>query len=111
MVALTFDGVIIHTGAIYDLPVSKRKAQMIRVKVEAKADVLGRTNALPDIYDVFIYGKDEILKVWAQHNDKLPTPPVTCDCQLYGRMKAGKGGEYNNLTLRLINIKFNYDKA
>jgi len=109
MVTLSFDGVIIYTGHVYDLPGGNRKAQLFRVKVEPKPDALGRTKALPDIFDIFIFGKDEILKTWEKHNDKLPTPPVTCDCQLYGRMKAAKSGEYNNLTLRLINIKFNYD--
>lgn len=111
MVTLELNGLIEHCSSVYDLPGTKRKAQVIRVKVNPAPDVLGRTNALPDIFEIFIYGKDDILKAWAGHNDKLPTPPVTCHCQLYGRMKTAKGKDYNNLTLRLITIKFNYDKT
>ena len=71
-------------------------------------DALGRTNEKPNVYNVFIYGED-ITSTWAQHNDNLPTPPVTLTVQLVGRNKYANGKLFNNITLRLLKIQFHYE--
>jgi hypothetical protein len=108
MITAKISGNITQIGEILTLKDSARKVQKIQVTTIPLPDALGRFTEKENIFDVFIYGND-ILKVWQQHNDKLPTPTVNIDAQLVGRLKYDKAGTpYNNITLRLINIKFNY---
>lgn len=83
--------------------------QKITVKTIPAPDSLGRLNELPNIFDLFIYGAPKIAEVWADYNDKLPAPTVTVTAYLKGRNKYDKAGRpYNNITLEVTQVKFNY---
>jgi len=84
--------------------------QRIRIKEITPPDRLGRLNTLVNYLDCFIYGKKEIAEAWSGYRDNLPAPPVTVTVKIIGRLKTDKNGkEFNNITLRLINITFHYN--
>lgn len=101
-------GNITQVQPVETLTGSGRKVQKITVTTTPQPDALGRINEKPNVYNVFIYGED-ITSTWAQHNDNLPTPPVTLTVQLVGRNKYANGKLFNNITLRLLKIKFHYE--
>ena len=108
MITARVTGKITEIGEITTLKDSSRKVQRIQVTTIIAPDALGRFTEKENIFDVFIYGND-ILKVWQDHNDNLPTPTVNIETQVIGRLKYDKAGAaYNNITLRLLTIKFNY---
>lgn len=108
MITCTVTGKIVEVSAITYAGASKRPIQRIRIEVAPVADALGRYNEKPNFYDIFIYGEKEIAEAWAGHNDKVPARYATIKAQLIGRLKVDAGGKmYNNITLRLKQIKFN----
>lgn len=102
-------GNITEISSIETLAESARKVQKITITTIPEPDALGRYNEKANIYNVFIYGND-IIETWSKHNDNIPTPPVTVTVQLVGRNKYANGKLFNNITLRLLNIKFHYEQ-
>lgn len=87
----------------------KRHVQRIRLRVDPPPDALGRHSEAVNYFDVFLYGEKEIVDAWSGYNDKLEMPLTTVVAQVIGRLKVGPGGEeFNNITLRVREIKFHY---
>ena len=70
------------------------------------------TAALPNYYEVLIYGKNDISNYWNGYDNKRPTPLCEVEAKLIGRLKVGANNKnYNNLTLVHKSIKFNYEQS
>lgn len=68
-------------------------------------------NTIPNLYEVFIYGQNEIVNFWSDYDNKRPEPIIEVEAVLVGRLKVGKDNkEYNNLTLKLIKKRFIYEQ-
>jgi hypothetical protein len=69
------------------------------------------STALPNFYEVMLYGDKEILNYWNGYNNKLPEPICEVEAKVTGRIKVdSKQREYNNLTLIHKSIKFIYEQ-
>jgi hypothetical protein len=68
------------------------------------------TTALPNYYEVLLFGEKEIVNYWNGYDNKKPDPVCEVEAKLTGRIKVDvKGREYNNLTLIHKSIKFIYE--
>jgi hypothetical protein len=69
------------------------------------------TAALPNYYEVLIYGKNDIANYWNGYDSRRPAPICTVEAKLVGRLKTGSNNKnYNNLTLVHKTINFNYEQ-
>ena len=69
------------------------------------------TAALPNYYEVLIYGKNDISNYWNGYDNERPAPLCEVEAKLVGRLKVGASNKnYNNLTLVHKSIKFNYEQ-
>lgn len=111
MITTSFTGSLYNVGPVTTLAKSSRKVQRIRFQVNPQPDRLGRITEAVNYFDVFTYG-DDIDAVWKNHNPNLPTPTATVIVQLVGRLRLDQQTAtfYNNVTLRLLKITWNYDK-
>jgi hypothetical protein len=111
MTTIKFTGALNLVTDVQAMPGTKRKYQRIRFQVNPTPDNLGRITEKVNYYDCFIYGTDEISAIWQNYRDDLPAPPATVICQLVGRLRLDQntGLFYNNLTLRLLKLTWNYD--
>lgn len=111
MTYVTITGKLTDTSKIAELSSSKRKYQRLTITTIPQADALGRFNEAANIYHVFIYGEKEIAAAWSTYRDNWPPPgTVTVLAALKGRLKIDKAGNhYNNITLELKKITFNYE--
>jgi hypothetical protein len=109
MIVITLKGIISDVSKIEYLPGGKRPYQRIILQVFAERDSLGRITEKDNFFYLFIYGSDEIGRAWLGYDDYAPSPPVTVNAQLTGRLTVSKNNTHNNITLRLINWKFHYD--
>lgn len=108
MITAKIIGKITTAEAPQTMPGSSRMFQKICFQTIPQPDALGRTTEKVNYFDMFIYGKDEILQAWQDYNDKLPPPIVTATVYLIGRQKIVNGKHYNNITLRIKKLEFNY---
>ena len=70
------------------------------------------TAALPNYYEVLIYGKNDIANYWNDYDSRRPAPVCEVEAKLVGRLKVGSNNKnYNNLTLVHKSIKFNYEQS
>ena len=110
MVLVTLVGALFYVGEIERLAGSNRAVQRVTICVPPAPDKLGRYQESENYFDVFIYGEKDITKAWEYYRDNHPAPgSVEIQAQLVGRIKTTGDKPYNNITLRLLKIKFHYD--
>lgn len=110
MVTVEFTGVLHDVSPVEKLSMSNREVQKLTICVPPPVDKLGRHSEVVNFFDVFIYGSKDIAKAWEGYCNDWPAPPsVTVCAQLVGRLKTDRGRPYNNITLRLLKITFNYE--
>jgi len=111
MTTVKFTGTLILATDAQTMPGTSRIMQRLRFKVDPMPDSLGRIMESVNYYDVFIYGADEIKIAWIGYNPEYPAPPASVTAQLVGRLRLDENTSvyYNNLTLRLKKIAWNYD--
>lgn len=97
----------IQKQSFVELP---NKVQVLKILFKEILPEAYAVNMEPNYYEVFIYGKKEILNFWEDYDNKRPEPIVELEAKLNGRLKIGSNQkEYNNLTLSFKNKKFIYE--